>query len=80
MKSVSLKYYAVFREARGVSSEEFSTSAANLSDLYAELCDAYGFSLPVHLVKVSVNNAFAEMADSFGSGDEIVFIPPVAGG
>lgn len=80
MKTVEIKHYAVFREKRGVSSETISTEASDLSELYAELASEFGFSLPTHLVRASVNNAFVDMAESFKSGDEIVFIPPVAGG
>lgn len=80
MKSVSLVYYAVLREQRGVDSETYSTEAQTLRALYEELAAAHGFKLPASAVKAAINNSFTSMEESFEDGDEIVFIPPVAGG
>ena len=80
MKSVTLKHYAVFREQRGLASEEYETAARTLAELYRDLAEKHGFSLPSSVVKAAVNESFTSMESSFEEGDEIVFVPPVAGG
>jgi len=80
MKSVTLKHYAVFREQRGLSSEEYETAARTLDELYRDLAGKHGFSLPSNVVKAAVNDSFTSMDAPFEDGDEIVFVPPVAGG
>jgi len=80
MKTITIHHYAVLREQRGLSSETHSTEAQTLGGLYEELAAAHGFTLPTSAVKAAVNNSFTSMDEPFNDGDEIVFIPPVAGG
>ncbi len=80
MKSVQLRHYAVFREQRGIASESYDTQAHTLGELYEEIAMTYGFTLPKQLVRAALNNEFVDIESLFNGGDEIVFIPPVAGG
>lgn len=80
MTQVTLQYYAQLREQAGTSSEQLSTDAATLRDLYDELRGRHGFSLPIDALKVAVNAQFSDWGRALGEGDTIVFIPPVAGG
>ena len=80
MKRVKVRYFAVFREKAGVSCEEVETSAADLALLYEELASRYAFHLSPNEVKASLNTNWVGLDSRFGDGDEIVFIPPVAGG
>ncbi len=80
MKTVTIRHYAVLRDQRGLASETHSTNAKTLGGLYEELAAAHGFSLPSSAVKAAVNDCFASMEEPFDEGDEIVFLPPVAGG
>lgn len=80
MKSVTLTYFAVLRDQRGIASETYSTEARTLEGLYEELAATHGFSLPASAVKAAVNDSFTSMDEPFNEGDEIVFLPPVAGG
>mgnify|MGYP002262959880 CR=1 FL=1 len=50
------------------------------ADLYAELAARHGFRLAQTQVKVAVNSTFADWNRALAEGDEVVFIPPVAGG
>jgi molybdopterin converting factor subunit 1 len=79
-KQITVQYFALFREQRGMSSETVATSARNARELYAELQKAHGFSLPVERVQVAVNDDFAEWDAELNAGSTVVFIPPVAGG
>ena len=80
MPRVNLHYYALLREQAGRQSETVDTSSATPAALYAELAARYGFRLPASQLQVAVNAAFADWERPLADGDEIVFIPPVAGG
>ena len=80
MTHVTLQYYAQLREQAGASSEQISTSASTLRELYDELRARHGFSLPIDALKVAVNTRFSDWNRALAEGDTVVFIPPVAGG
>ena len=80
MPRVNLRYYALLREQAGRQSETVDTAAATPAALYAELAARHGFRLPASQLRVAVNAAFCDWQRPLEDGDEIVFIPPVAGG
>ncbi len=80
MKKISIKYFAALRETAGKSGEELTTDSETAADLYSELKKQYDFTLCPSNVQVAVNENFEKMNYSIKSGDQIVFIPPVAGG
>jgi len=80
MPRVSLRYYALFREHVGRQAETLETAAQTPAELYRELAARHGFTLARSQLKVAVNAAFADWNHTLADGDEIVFIPPVAGG
>jgi molybdopterin converting factor subunit 1 len=80
MTRVRLRYYAVLRERAGRQAETVETAATTPADLYRELAARYGFALGQSQLQVAVNGAFADWRQALREGDEIVFIPPVAGG
>lgn len=79
-KEVQLKYFALFREQRGLSAETRLTGANTLADFYDELCIEFGFSLKREHIRVSKNEDLCSWDQELESGDRIVFIPPAAGG
>lgn len=80
MLKVRLQYFASLRERRGLAREEIATAATTPADLYIELSGRHGFALPAEHVRVAVNGEFAELTHLLKDGDEVAFIPPVAGG
>lgn len=80
MTVVNLQYYAQLREQAGTSSEQVTTTATSLQELYEELRARRGFSLTADALKVAVNAQFSAWDRPLRDGDTIVFIPPVAGG
>jgi len=80
LKRVHVRYFAAFREAAGIGGELVETSASTLSDLYSELKGRHGFSLSSSQLKVSKGLEIVDLSGPVEDGDEIVFIPPVAGG
>ena len=80
MPSVRLRYFALFREQAGCREEAIETTAATPAALYEELVARHGFRLGRAQLQVAVNGDFADWSAPLADGDEIVFIPPVAGG
>ena len=80
MKEVKIRYFASLRETAGKGEEVFASEAQTLAELYGELRLRYPFGLAVGQVRVSRNRQVVEMSEPFAEGDEVVFLPPVAGG
>lgn len=80
MTRVRLHYYALFREQVGGQEEIVDTAALTPAELYTELAGRHGFKLPLSQLKVAVNSAFSDWGRALRDDDEVVFIPPVAGG
>lgn len=80
MKTIRLRYFALLREQRGLADESLATAAPHAQALYEELRAAHAFTLPADRLRVAINGAFVPWPAPFADGDELVFIPPVAGG
>jgi len=79
-KRVRVQYFAVMREERGREVEDIETEAGTAGELYSMLQTEHGFSLPAHLVAVAVNGKLCSTDVTLYDGDEVVLLPPVAGG
>ncbi len=79
-KTISVQYFAILREQRGLSGETIPTAAATAAALYEELRVRHGFTLPAERVRAAINEEFVAAEAPLREGDRIVFIPPVAGG
>ena len=80
MKNLTVQYFAILREQRGLTSEKIATAAASPTALYEELRAKYRFTLPADRVRAAVNDEFVAADAPLRDGDRVVFIPPVAGG
>jgi molybdopterin synthase sulfur carrier subunit len=80
MKHVTVQYFAILREQRGLREETLTTAAVDAAALYEELRARHGFSLPADRIRAAVNDAFVAANYPLAEGDRVVFIPPVAGG
>ena len=80
MKTIKIQYFAALREQRGLREETVETSASTAQDLYGELATQHDLKLPSSLVKASINLQLKPLDFAISDGDEVVFIPPVAGG
>lgn len=80
MTQVTVQYFAILREQRGLTQEALATAASTPGDLYAELRARHGFTLPPDRIRAAVNDEFVDSAVMLREGDRVVFIPPVAGG
>lgn len=80
MKQIHIRYFAVFRERRGLGEETIPTTADTAKELYDQLAANHDFPLASSAVRVSVNLEFRPMGTKLQEGDQVAFIPPVAGG
>ena len=80
MPRFEIKYYAALREKAGRNAETLETAATTPAAVYDELRARHGFGLNREAVRVAVNDEFADWNQTLREGDELVFIPPGAGG
>lgn len=80
MKTIQLNYFAVMRDFSQCGEETLLTQAKTVRDLYQELVQKYDISLAQSSLKVAVNDQFSHWDHPLSDGDQVVFIPPVAGG
>ena len=80
MKKITLQYFAVLREQAGCSEESLDTFATTPAELYEEVQARHGFTLPLSMLRVAVNEEFRDWSSPLAANDHVVFIPPVAGG
>ena len=80
MKTVTVQYFAILREQRGLAEETVTTAAKTPGGLYTELRLRHGFSLAADRVRAAINDEFVSATAPLKADDRVVFIPPVAGG
>lgn len=79
-KNVRVLHFAKLREERGVAEETVETFACTAGGLYEELRFRHRLSLDAAALRTAINGDFAPWDAPIAEGDEVVFIPPVAGG
>lgn len=79
-KSVSILYFAKLKELRGLDQETISTVSVTAGGLYEELSFKHRLKLPIETLRCAINGDFVPWSSRIAENDEVVFIPPVAGG
>jgi len=77
---IRVDYYAILREQSGRDQEWIETDALTPKELYEQLTKKYHFTIPVTGVQVAINDEFSDWHIPLQDNDNVVFIPPVAGG
>lgn len=81
MMQIKVLYFAGLREDRGCESELLQVEPETTPEaVYRELRERYRFRLPAEALQVAVNEDFADWKTRLNEGDELVFLPPMAGG
>ena len=79
-KSLTLQYFAQLKDITGCSEEQVDTLYSTASGLYEELRSRYAFPYKQKQLMLAINDDFCPWEQELKEGDNIVFIPPVAGG
>lgn len=79
-RRLRLQFFASLREEAGRSALELETTARTPAELYRELQATHGLRLPASVIRVAVNSRYVPMEAELHADDQVVFIPPVAGG
>lgn len=80
MVTVTVRYFAAFREQAGCDREQVRTTHAQVGELFEEVAGRHGFADKRARCKVAVNDDLVTWDACVGEGDEVLFFPPVAGG
>jgi molybdopterin converting factor small subunit len=78
--TVRVRYFAVLRDRAGQAEELYSTEAMTAGDLVLELIEVRKLGLSPALIRPAIGGQFVEAKYSLSEGDEVILIPPVAGG
>ncbi len=79
-KSITVRYFAGFREHAGTDQETVSVAASTAGDVFAALKHRHGSTEPLGHCKVAINDEMAEWDSAVNDGDTVLLFPPVAGG
>jgi molybdopterin converting factor subunit 1 len=80
MKTITIRYFAMFRDNAGVAEETLSMDVTTAADVFAETRDTHGSSEPSGHCKVAINDEMADWDAAVSDGDTVLLFPPVAGG
>jgi len=79
-KSITVRYFAIFREYADLDEEVVTLEAETASDVFQQLKDRHGLSEPLGHCKAAINDEMADWNSIVNDGDIILLFPPVAGG
>ncbi|MEX2497086.1 MAG: MoaD/ThiS family protein [Woeseia sp.] len=79
-KTLTIRYFAGFREHAGVNEETVSLAANTARDVFDQLKNRHGSREPLGHCKVAINDEMSDWDAPVGDGDTILLFPPVAGG
>jgi len=80
VKTITVRYFAIFREHAGVGEETLTIDASTAADVFDATKDRHGSPEPTGHCKVAINDVMAEWDSPISDGDTVLLFPPVAGG
>lgn len=77
---VTVLYFALLKQRRGLSEECVQTDAASVGGLYQEVNARHGLGMEANQIKLARNEDFCAASEPLADGDTVAFMPPVSGG
>lgn len=78
--TVTVCYYGLLAERRGLAEERINSPAETPARLYAELDREHQLGLAMNDFRVAVNDEFVSWDHPLSENDAIAFLPPMSGG
>lgn len=78
--TLTLCYFGILAERRGLAEEKFQSTATHPAAVYAELDARYRLGLPIAALRAAVNDEFVPMDHPLADHDTLAFLPPMSGG
>lgn len=78
--TVTVCYFGLLAERRGVAQESVETAAATARELYAELDARHQLGLDPRDFRVAVNDEFVAWDHPISCHDQVALLPPMSGG
>jgi molybdopterin converting factor subunit 1 len=79
-RTITVRYFAGFREQAGLDEETVSLSAGTAREVFESLRHRHGSTEPPGHCKVAINDEMADWSSTVEDGDIVFLFPPVAGG
>ncbi len=79
-KTITVRYFAMFREHAGVGEETLRLNVATARDVFEQTRLRHGSREPNGYCKVAINDEMADWTSAVNDGDTVLLFPPVAGG
>jgi molybdopterin converting factor subunit 1 len=80
MKTITVRYFAMFREHAGLAEESLELDVRTAMDVFEQTRARHGSTEPIGHCKVAVNDEMAQWTATVNDGDTVLLFPPVAGG
>lgn len=80
MKTITVRYFAMFRENAGRDVETVTLDADTAADVFEHTKPRHGSTEPAGHCKVAINDELADWSSPVEDGDTVLLFPPVAGG
>ncbi len=80
MKTITVRYFAMFREHAGVAEETLMLDVGTAADVFESTKARHGSAEPTGHCKVAINDEMADWSSVVSDGDTVLLFPPVAGG
>jgi molybdopterin converting factor small subunit len=80
VKTITVRYFAMFREHAGIDEETLMLDANTAADVFSATHERHGSAEPGGHCKVAINDVMADWDSPISDGDSVLLFPPVAGG
>jgi len=80
VKTITVRYFAMFREHAGIDAETLTIDASTAADVFNATSERHGSAEPSGHCKVAINDVMADWDSAGNDGDTVLLFPPVAGG